>query len=54
MLSRSAVAVGRNDVARAALEESVALNKSVGAHWNLGSAYQGLGAVAQAQGEHQR
>jgi tetratricopeptide (TPR) repeat protein len=36
------------------LEESVALNISVGARWNLGHAYQGLGAVAQAQGEHQR
>jgi tetratricopeptide (TPR) repeat protein len=41
-------------VALNALEESLALNLSVGARWNLGHAYQGLGAVAQAQGEHQR
>jgi len=34
------------------LEESVALNISVGARWKLGFAYRGLGLVAQEQGEH--
>jgi tetratricopeptide (TPR) repeat protein len=53
-LGQSALALGRFDEARKALEESVELNTSVGARWNLGHAFQGLGAVAQAQGEHQR
>ena len=53
-LGQIALTLERYDVARTALEESVALNSSVGARWNLGHAYQGLGAVAQAQGEHQR
>ena len=52
ILSQSALILKRYDEARAALGESIALNISVGARWNLGSAYQGLGAVAQAQGEH--
>ncbi len=30
------------------------LNNSVGFSWGLGSAYRGLGVVAQAQGEHQQ
>jgi predicted ATPase len=51
-LGQSALILKRYDEARTALEESVALNMSVGARWNLGHAYQGLGAVAQAQGEH--
>jgi tetratricopeptide (TPR) repeat protein len=53
-LGQSALTLERFDEARAALEESVALNMSVGAHWNLGHAYEGLGAVARAQGEHHR
>jgi tetratricopeptide (TPR) repeat protein len=53
-LGQSALALGRFDEARNALEESVELNISVGARWNLGHAFQGLGAVAQAQGEHRR
>jgi predicted ATPase/Tfp pilus assembly protein PilF len=53
-LGQSALALGRFDEARKALEESVELNTSVGARWNLGHAFQGLGAVAQAQGEHRR
>ena len=53
-LGQSALALGRFDEARKALEESVELNTSVGARWNLGHAFQGLGAVAQAQGEYQR
>ena len=53
ILSQSAFTLGRYDEARAALEESVALNISVGDRWGLGSAYRGLGIIAQAQGEHQ-
>jgi tetratricopeptide (TPR) repeat protein len=53
-LGQSALALGRLDEARKALEESVELNTLVGARWNLGHAFQGLGAVAQAQGEHRR
>ena len=30
-----------------------ALNESVGDHWGLGSAYRGLGIVAQALGQYQ-
>jgi tetratricopeptide (TPR) repeat protein len=52
ILSQSALRLGRYDEARAALEESAALNSSVGDRWGLGSAYRGLGVVAQAQGEH--
>jgi tetratricopeptide (TPR) repeat protein len=51
-LSSSAVTLGKYAEARAALEESAALNLSVGDRWGLGSAYRGLGLVAQAQGEH--
>jgi tetratricopeptide (TPR) repeat protein len=52
ILSQSAFALGRYDEARAALEESAALNSSVGDRWGLGSAFRGLGVVAQAQGAH--
>jgi len=51
-LSRSAIAVGKYAEARAALEESIALNSSVGDRWGLGNAYRGLALVAQAQSEH--
>jgi len=54
ILSQSAFALGRYDEARHALEESAALNSSVGDRWGLGSAYRGLGVVAQAQGKHQQ
>lgn len=54
ILSQSALALGRYDEARAALEESAALNKSVGDRWGLGAAYRGLGVVAQAQGKHEQ
>jgi predicted ATPase/DNA-binding SARP family transcriptional activator len=54
ILSQSAFTLGRYAEARAALEESAALNSSVGFGWGLGAAYRGLGIVAQAQGEHQQ
>ena len=53
-LSRSARRLGRYDEARAALEENAALNSSIGFGWGLGTAYRGLGILAQAQGEHQQ
>jgi predicted ATPase/transcriptional regulator with XRE-family HTH domain len=53
-LSRSAFRLGRYDQARAALEENVALNRSIGFGWGLGTAYRALGIVAQAHGEHQQ
>ncbi len=53
-LSQCAINLKRYDEARAALEESVELNTSVGARWNLGASYRGLGAVAHAQGEYQQ
>ena len=46
--------LGRYGEARTALEESVALNISVGSRWNLGHAYEGLGAIERAQGKHQQ
>jgi len=52
ILSQSALILRRYDEARAALEESAALSLSAGDRWGLGSAYRGLGVVAQAQGEH--
>jgi tetratricopeptide (TPR) repeat protein len=52
MFSQSAFTLERYDEARAALEESVALSISVGDRWGFGTAYRGLGIVAQAQGEH--
>jgi len=52
--SRSALRLGRYDEARTALEENVALNNSIGFGWGLGTAYRGLGKVAQGQGKHQR
>jgi tetratricopeptide (TPR) repeat protein len=54
ILSQSALGLGRYDEARAALEESAVLNRSVGDRWGLGAAYRGLGVVAQAHGEHQQ
>ncbi|HSB02257.1 MAG TPA: tetratricopeptide repeat protein [Anaerolineales bacterium] len=51
-LSRSALRLGRYDEAHAALEETIALNSSIGFGWGLGSAYRELGIVAQAQGKH--
>ena len=51
-LSRSALKLGRYDEARTALEENVALNSSIGFGWGLGTAYEGLGIVAEAQGGH--
>jgi tetratricopeptide (TPR) repeat protein len=51
-LSRSALRLGRYDEARLALEENVTLNGSIGFVWGLGTAYRGLGIVAQAQGKH--
>jgi predicted ATPase/DNA-binding XRE family transcriptional regulator len=53
-LSRSALRLGRYDEARLALEENVALNSSIGFGWGMGTAYRGLGIVAQEQGEHQQ
>jgi len=52
MLSQSALTLERYDEARAALEESAALSISIGDRWGLGTAYRGLGVIAQAQGEH--
>jgi predicted ATPase/transcriptional regulator with XRE-family HTH domain len=52
-LSRSALRLGRYAQARAALEENVVLNSAIGFGWGLGTAYRGLGIVAQAQGKHQ-
>jgi tetratricopeptide (TPR) repeat protein len=54
ILSQSAFTLGRYDEAHAALEESTALNGSLGDRWGLGAAYRGLGLVAQAQGKHQQ
>ena len=51
-LSLNAVRLERYDEARAALEESISLNTSIGDRWILGFAYRGLGRIAQAQGEH--
>jgi predicted ATPase len=53
-LSRSALRLGRYDEARAAMEENVALNSSIGFGWGLGAAYRELGIVAQAEGKHQQ
>ncbi len=52
MVSQSALSLERYDEARAALEESADLSISIGDRWGLGTAYRGLGVVAQAQGEH--
>ena len=53
-LSRSALRLGRYDEARAALEENIELNSSIGFNWGLGTAIRGLGKIAQAQEEHQQ
>ena len=52
ILSWLALKLGRYDEARAASEESITLNVSVGDRWGLAFAYRGLGLIAQAQGEH--
>jgi predicted ATPase/transcriptional regulator with XRE-family HTH domain len=39
--------------ARAALEESISINESVGDRWGLGTAYRGLALVEQEQGRHE-
>jgi len=52
ILSWIALRLGHYDEARAALEESVALNTSVGDRYGLGFAYRGLGLIAQTLGEH--
>jgi tetratricopeptide (TPR) repeat protein len=54
ILSQSALRLGRYDEARVALEESAALNRSVGDRWGVGAAYRGLGVINQAHGEHQQ
>jgi predicted ATPase/transcriptional regulator with XRE-family HTH domain len=54
LLSLSAYRLERFDEARLALEESIVLNSSVGDRWGLGSAYRGLGLVAQAQSHHEQ
>jgi tetratricopeptide (TPR) repeat protein len=51
-LSWVASKLGRYDEARAALEESIRLNSSIGDRYGLGFAYRGLGLIAQAQDEH--
>jgi tetratricopeptide (TPR) repeat protein len=51
-LSLGAIALGKYDEARSALEESVEINSSVGDRWGLGISYRGLGLAAQAQGDH--
>ncbi|MGE5221374.1 MAG: tetratricopeptide repeat protein, partial [Omnitrophica WOR_2 bacterium] len=52
ILSQSAFISGHYDESRLALEESAALNSTVGDRWGLGSAYRGLGLISQAQGKH--
>ena len=52
LLGWNALALGRYDQARAALEESAALSSSIGDRWGVGFAYRGLGIVAQTHGEH--
>jgi len=53
-LSRSALRLGRYDEARATLEENIELNSSIGFNWGLGTAYRGLGKIAQAQERHEQ
>jgi len=53
-LSLAAIALGKYDEARTALEESLAINSEVGDRWGLGISYRGLGLVAQAQNQHER
>jgi predicted ATPase/DNA-binding XRE family transcriptional regulator len=51
--SFSAAKIGRFDEARAALEESMTINESVGDRWGLASALRGLGLIEQEQGRHE-
>ena len=44
--------LGKYQEARAALEESISINESVGDRWGLGTAYRGLALVEQEQGRH--
>jgi len=53
ILSFNAAKIGRFDEARAALEESVTINESVGDRWGLASAFRGLGLIEQEQGNHE-
>ena len=52
-LSFSATKIGLFNEARAALEESITINKSVGDRWGLASALRGLGLIEQEQGRHE-
>jgi tetratricopeptide (TPR) repeat protein len=52
LLSWNALTLGRFDEARAALDESISLGRSIGDRYALGFAYRGLGIVMQRQGEH--
>lgn len=51
-LSLGAIETGKYNEARTALEESIAINSSIGDRWGLGTAYRVMGLSAQAQGEH--
>ena len=51
-LSLGAIALGKYDEARSALEESIEIYNAVGDRWGLGISYRGLGLLAQAQGDH--
>jgi len=53
ILSFSAARIGRFDEARAALEESIAINESVGDRWGLASALRGLGLIEQEHGRRE-
>jgi len=53
IFSFNAAKIGRFDEARAALEESVTINESVGDRWGLASALRGLGLLEQEQGNHE-
>jgi predicted ATPase/transcriptional regulator with XRE-family HTH domain len=48
-LGLGAVTIGKYDEARAALEESISINASIGDRWGLGNAYLVLGMTEQAQ-----
>ncbi|MCJ7626513.1 MAG: hypothetical protein MUO76_23725 [Anaerolineaceae bacterium] len=50
--SQSTIAARRYEVAHHALEESIALNSSVGDRYGLGNTHRGIDVVAHAQGKH--
>ncbi|RPJ42948.1 MAG: hypothetical protein EHM21_12180 [Chloroflexi bacterium] len=54
IFSWNALKLGLYSEARAALEESIALEQATGDRWGLGYACRGLAIIAQAQGEHQQ